>query len=310
MRILFVYDSLSPYAGGSQLSVLTWLRNLKKTGYTVKLMTDQHIKSAWGMIHPDDVIVNKSFGLGKKLAGFSFSPFLFSQTKDQIRKFNPDIIHVHEQLFVSLAVLKFAKKASYPTLTSFHGDPYKFKVRTWPFSLFIKEGAFINRLIRKFQFSVLDQSDYLTTPTDYYQKLIKNHIGKSAFSIPYPVDAMFFSPKKEKPGKIDRLIVVSRLAGEKNIDVLIDMMVYLKDRFKLTIAGNGIDSEYFKTKVKKLDLGACITFYGWMERKKIVKLIKDHHIFLSASNFETFGITYIEALACGIPCGVDRKSVV
>lgn len=304
MRVLFVFDSLSPYAGGSQLSVITWFNNLKKHGITVKLLTDQHISSAGLKLDKKDLIINPSIQLGEIFAKFSFSPLLFNDTKKAIAQFNPDIVHIHEQLLVSYQILRFAKKNNYLILTSLHGDPYKFKVRLFPLSLLIHKGSFINQLLRKFQYYMLKNSDYITVPTKYYQRLLQREIHNKIITIPYPVSSFFYKNSHISSRPVNKLIVVSRLAGEKNIDVLIETMQYLKNRFTLTICGEGIDKKYFEDKVAQLNLKGCIIFIGWLERKEVPILIKKHHLFLSASNFETFGITYIEALACGLPCVV------
>jgi len=39
MRVLFVYDSISPIGGGSQLAVFTWLKNLNQKKIETKLLT-------------------------------------------------------------------------------------------------------------------------------------------------------------------------------------------------------------------------------------------------------------------------------
>ncbi|MBI4008676.1 glycosyltransferase, partial [Candidatus Roizmanbacteria bacterium] len=258
----------------------------------------------------NDLIINPSIRLGSLFAQFSFSPILYKKTQKKIKDFNPDIIHIHEQLLVSYQVLRFAKRYKYLTLISLHGDPYKFRAQQFPLSLFIKESSIFNRLLRKFQFSMLKNSDFVTTPTYYYQSLISKQLHKKAFVLPSPVSSYFFKKKgAEESKKINKLITMSRLAGEKHVDVLIEMMQYLKNKFSLTIMGEGIDKKFLMEKAKKLHLNNVITFIGWVTKKVLSETLRNHNLFLSASNFETFGITYIEALASKLPCVVYDYSV-
>ncbi len=302
MKILLVFDSLSPFSGGSQNAVMSWFKNLKKLGVKVKLLTDQNYKKTSEKIDETDLIVNRSFALGKQFSNFSFSPILWNGAKKQILSFNPDIVNIQEQLVVSYQALRFAKKNNYLTLATMHGDPYKFRAQFFPFSLFIKEGSIFNRLLRKCQFSMLKESDYITVPTHHYQSLITQKLHKKPFVLASPVSSYFFNKSAVKPKRVNKLITVSRLAGEKHVDVLIDMMRYLKDRYTLTIMGEGIDKQFLINKVKELKLDSVINFFGWVSIKKLSETLRNHHLFLSASNFETFGLTYIEGLASALPC--------
>lgn len=123
---------------------------------------------------------------------------------------------------------------------------------------------------------------------------------KSVFFVPYPINGYFFSHSLPKARQPKRIITITRLSGEKNVDVLIEAMKYL-DNYSLTVIGDGVDKKYLQNKVLKLGLSNRIKFLGWIDNKKLIKIIKRHHLFASASTFETFGITYIETLACGLP---------
>ena len=302
MKILLVFDSLSPYSGGSQNAVMAWLKNLKKMGVDIMLLTDQNYKLTGEVLDPEDLIINPSIQLGSLFAHFSFAPILFKKTKQEVNKFRPDIIHIQEQLLVSNQVLHFAKRQNFLTLTSLHGDPYKFRAQQLPYSLFIKEGSAFNKMLRRFQFSMLKNSDFITTPTNFYQKLVFNQIHKKAYVVPSPVSSYFFNKISSQPLKISKLVTMSRLAGEKHVDVLIEMMQDLKNKYSLTILGEGIDKKFLQEKTAKLNLNNVIKFIGWVKKEKLSEILREHHLFLSASNFETFGITYIEALASKLPC--------
>ncbi len=79
-------------------------------------------------------------------------------------------------------------------------------------------------------------------------------------------------------------------------------MSLLKDKFTLTIVGDGIDRNFLENACKKLNLEKEIKFIGWINQEDLPRIYNNHHLFISMSDYETFGITYIEALACRLPC--------
>jgi glycosyltransferase involved in cell wall biosynthesis len=300
MRILVVYDSISPHAGGAQEAALRWIRNAVDLGVEIKLICDQGIFN----VPPANVIVAKSLD-SKFLPGGRTSPFLLTTSlKRQILEFDPDLIHIHEQLFLSPQILRFAKKHGIPVLNSFHGNSHKFKSYTFPYSLFVKEGGVVNRFLKKCQSYMLQNADALTAPTEHYCQQLRKETHKDCFLLPYPIAHRFFVQSPSKTEKVTRLISVSRLAGEKNIHVVVEMMKYLKDSCTLTIVGDGLDRSYLEQQAKKLGVENSIRFMGWLKNTELPAFLAQHDLFLSPSDFETFGITYIEALATHLPCVV------
>lgn len=306
MRILFVHEAISPIGGGSQKAILTWIKNLKKEGLKIRLLCNQPTEnSAFEDLTDDELIINKSINLSLLYPGFSIAPYLLPKIVKEIRQFNPQIIHLHEPLFISYQIHRLTKSLKIKTLASFHTSFINAKINRFPLSLLFTRNGLFNRAIEKIQFIFLQKSDYLTAPSRFYQRILSTNLGKKTFRLPYPIPDYFFQ-KNTRPSlkNINRLITVSRLSGEKNIDLLIQMMTYLKNRFTLTVVGEGVDKAVLEHKVKKLKLNRVIKFTGWVKSRNIVALLKNHHLFLSASNAETFGIVYIEALSVGIPCVV------
>jgi len=297
MKVLFVYDSISKIGGGSQLAVLNWLKKLNQKKIETKLLTG-NINKNFEKIILDKLIINPSLNLSLFYPYFHLSIFLDSKTIKKILAFSPQIIHLHEPSILSFFILKFAKKNKIKTLLSFHTNFSEAKSHTsWFFLLFKK-------LITRYQFYLLKKSNFITTPSYYYKKLLQKEGLKKIFLLPYPIKNQFFIENK-KPiltvPKIFKLITVARLSAEKRIDFLIEIMRYLSSDFQLTIVGDGVDRKFLEKKVKKLSLDNKIIFTGWIRNEILPKFLKQHHIFISASSFETFGISYIESLACGLP---------
>ncbi len=69
----------------------------------------------------------------------------------------------------------------------------------------------------------------------------------------------------------------------------------------LNIAGDGQTRAELQQQVQQLGLQNRVHFLGRLSREQVRDLIQASHCIVSASRVETFGVTIIEALACGKP---------
>jgi len=146
-------------------------------------------------------------------------------------------------------------------------------------------------------------------------KILKNYGVQSKLRvIPTGIDIKRFYPDPEiydsfrdKLGigrDVKVLLFVGRLAKEKNIDVLIKAMpeiVLKKPKTVLVIAGDGDEKSNLVNLSKKFKVLDNIIFTGEVKYSEIDKYYKMADFFVSASTSETQGLTYIEALASGLP---------
>lgn len=309
MKILLECDVASLTGGGSQLAVFNWLINLNKRGVEAKVLTNDSFKKNVNRNIKNKIIFNKGLKLNFLFPNYSLSLGLTQDTKREILKFKPQIIHLNEPSYISFHLINFARKHNIKVITSFHTDYKKAKVSTFPLSLFFHPYGQFNRIIESQQNKIMKKSDCITVPSLIYKTNIFNKINKRAFHLPYPINRYFFKPNLKIINNPKRLLSISRLSGEKNVDILIEMMRYLNEKYVLTIVGDGVDMKFLQERVKKLKLNHRINFIGWIKNNDLPKIIKNHHIFVSASTYETFGITYIEALACGLPLIIYNSSV-
>lgn len=74
MKILLVFEYLSPIGGGSQKAVLDWFKRLKKLGVKVKLLCNQPTdKNLLKQFDKDDLIINNSLKLNFVYPDFSIA---------------------------------------------------------------------------------------------------------------------------------------------------------------------------------------------------------------------------------------------
>ncbi|QNQ81934.1 glycosyltransferase family 4 protein [Lactobacillus sp. PV037] len=100
------------------------------------------------------------------------------------------------------------------------------------------------------------------------------------------------------------LLTLSRVAPEKKIGNLLAVLPELIKKHptvKLVIAGDGPDLKNLKNKVEEMHLEEYVLFIGSVEHSDVGNYYAMADLFVSASDTETQGLTYIEAMAAGTP---------
>lgn len=299
-----VYEQTSQVGGGDQLATRLWVRNLLRHGIEVKLLTDKKGPTNFEEFPQKIYLTIQAVTLWKLLPAYSLSLFLTKKVKNELMEFQPDVIHIEQQLPFSYQVLGFAKRQHIPILSSFHTAAKEFVIKKFPLSLFVRKHGIYNKLIDIFQSKMLAESDAITIPSQQYKKTIAEKIKKPLYILSSPVANHFFQKIPKHEGVPKKLISVSRLSSEKRVEILISMMQYLKDKFTLTLVGDGVDRQFFEKRVSELGLSENITFQGRVDNEKLLTLYREHDLYVSASDFETFGMTYVEALGSRLPCVV------
>ena len=99
-------------------------------------------------------------------------------------------------------------------------------------------------------------------------------------------------------GKV--LLSLSRVAYEKNIDFLLRSFAELlkkMDNVYLIIVGDGPAIEDLKEQSQQLGIDQSVIFTGYVLHDKVVNYYQQADLFVSASNTEAQGLTFIESLA-------------
>ncbi len=110
--------------------------------------------------------------------------------------------------------------------------------------------------------------------------------------------------KKAKKTRTPTFTYVGRLKHYKNIDVAIKAQSLVSAKFKeacLFIAGKGEEEENLKVLARELGTNGAVVFKGFVSEKGKAKLLSKSWAAIQPSSFEGWGITVIEANACGVP---------
>lgn len=157
-------------------------------------------------------------------------------------------------------------------------------------SLFVKHT--LNRLRNWDQLSS-QRVDYFVANSYYVGKRIKKNYGRESHVIYPPVDIDKFNLQEEKK---DYYMTMSRMVPYKRMDLVVEAFSNLPDR-KLIVIGDGPDFKKIQNLTKGCD---NIKLLGYQPNETVKKYMEGAKAFVFAAD-EDFGITSIEAQACGTP---------
>ncbi len=121
------------------------------------------------------------------------------------------------------------------------------------------------------------------------------------------VDRSVFLPRYDWPMHDGYLLFVGRLVQQKGVDILLRALYYVREAFpnvKLKIVGEGHLKESLESLARNLSLSDEIEFLGsrgLTNRLDLAALYQGARAVIVPSIYEPFGMTAIEAMACGKP---------
>jgi len=115
----------------------------------------------------------------------------------------------------------------------------------------------------------------------------------------YPLPRHFAEPLDVEQPRAG-VVFAGELTARKNPAALLEAATSLPD-LTLTIVGEGADRESLETMAVSRGIGARVRFAGSVDPETMRSVMSRAEVFCLASLSESFGIVYIEALACGTP---------
>ena len=145
--------------------------------------------------------------------------------------------------------------------------------------------------IRIWDVNSTNRVDYFIANSGYIARRIQKIYRREAIVIHPPVDVESFTLYTDKE---DFFLTASRFVPYKKIDLIVDSFNKMKDK-KLVVIGEGPDFEKVKSKA-----GSNIVMLGYQPFQVLKQHMQKAKAFVFAAE-EDFGITPVEAQACGTP---------
>ncbi len=160
--------------------------------------------------------------------------------------------------------------------------------------------AFLERKVMPY---VYRDTKFITVSESSQKEMQELGLGIAGIEVVYPgVDLSVLQPGKQSA--IPTVLYLGRLKAYKSVDVLIRSFKQVLERVpsaRLVIAGGGEDEKRLKKVSHDLELCKHIEFKGKVSDADRLSLMQQAWVFVNPSMMEGWGITTIEANACGVP---------
>jgi glycosyltransferase involved in cell wall biosynthesis len=133
--------------------------------------------------------------------------------------------------------------------------------------------------------------------------LVSRGIAREKVAVILPgIDSTGLTPDASARAAEPLFAYIGRLKAYKRVDLVIKAFARLRDpRARLEIAGEGDHRPVLEALVRSLDLQGRVTFLGFVSAAEKRALLRRAWVVALASPKEGWGITNLEAAACGTP---------
>lgn len=210
-----------------------------------------------------------------------------------------DVVHVHTPGPLGLSALWAASRAGVPAVYTYHtrfDDLVRQGIRRPGIQRALLRG--LDRLDR----AIAARTRAIVAPTSPIATELADRLEARIASIPSGVDLDQFRPMARTRPQAPTFLTLGRLAREKDVEAILrafPLVLAALPAARLRIAGSGPDAPRLRNIVRELGLSANVEWLGFVPEDDLARTYAQADVFVSASRFETQGLTVLEAMACG-----------
>jgi 1,2-diacylglycerol 3-alpha-glucosyltransferase len=309
MRVLFVSDVYFPRVNGVSTSIATFRADLAALGVETTLVVPQY---AVASAVPDaaDVIRVRSGAVPRDPEDRRMRWSELGRSLHALHERQFDLVHVHTPFLAHYAGVRFARAANIPVVETYHTFFEEYLHHYVP----LLPRALGRRLARSVTRSQCAQVDAVIAPSQpMHAMLTASGIERPIQVIPtgLPADRFVrgdgarFRREHNLPPDRPLLLYVGRVAHEKNIGFLLEMLLEVRRSRPdalLVIAGEGPARAALAAQVARLGLEREVVFIGYLDRERsLPDCYAAASVFVFASRTETQGLVLLEAMAQACP---------
>ncbi len=216
------------------------------------------------------------------------------EVKKQIRNFKPDILHAY-----------------YATSYGLIGALSNFKpfvISVWGSDIFeFPQKSILHKQLLKYN---LNKATIIQSTSKIMAKETMLYTTKKVETLAFGIDLNKFKPKKTNDNSFI-IGTIKMLEEVYGINYLIEAFnILLKKHtdinLKLMIVGDGPKLNEYKELTEEYGIQESVTFVGAVAAAEAVKYHNMMSVFVALSLSESFGVSILEAAACGIPSVVSN----
>ena len=309
LRVLITTDWWEPVVNGVVASVQTLRRELMALGCEVRVLTlSQGIRTR----HEEGIYrigsVSAAMVYDRARIGMPASRRVLRDILD----WRPDVIHSQCEFSTYVWARRIARTLSIPLVHTYH-TIYE------DYTHYYSPSRTVGRkVVASFSRHVLAAADSVIVPTAKVARLLSGYgVRGPVRVVPTGLNLQRFRPAAGDEEQADVqalraalgirpgqkvLLSVGRLAKEKNLDEVLEM-VAAADRSDavLVLVGDGPYRAELEERARALCIADRVRFTGVVDPAEVQRWYRAGDVFVGASLSETQGLTFIEAMACGLP---------
>ena len=300
MKILLTTDTWTPTINGVVTSTVALRTELQARGHEVRVLT---LAGSSRTYTEDGVTYLGSLDAGLIYPGARLRAPALNGALHDLAAWSPDVVHSQCEFSTFAPARQLAKTAGAPLLHTYHTV---YEDYTHYFSPSRRMGRCLAQLFTR---SICAACDAVIAPTQKIQWLLTGYGVRCPVEvIPTGLDLDRFAAQPDPalraaldlPSDEPVLLYLGRLAKEKNIAELIGALPQI-DRGVLLIVGDGPERPALEAQAQALGVARRVRFAGMAAPAEVPRYYALADAFVSASTSEAQGLTYIEALAAGLP---------
>ena len=307
MRILMISDVHFPRVNGVSTSIQTFQQELSAIGHEVHLVApaypgDERIVPHISRVESRHVIFDPEDRLMKPDRIYELLP--------QLRTRDFDVVHIQTPFLAHYAGLKLARALGIPCVETYHTFFEEYLYHYVPLlPKFLMRG-----ITRRFSRSQCNAVDAVIVPSSAMRNVLQDygcdspiHISPTGIQLEKfdSGDRALFRSKHGIPENRPLLVHVGRVAHEKNIGFLLEVVARLKMNHPdvlLLICGDGPAKKDLQQQTQRSGLADQVMFVGYLDREtELLDCYRAADVFVFASRTKTQGLVLLEAMALGVP---------
>ena len=312
MRILITTVWYKPVINGVVTSVINLMEGLERDGHEVRVLTLSNRNHSY---RDGNVYYISSLGAGMVYPNARVMLPHGHKYIDELMDWKPDVIHSQCEFSTFVMARKIAKHTGAPIIHTYH------TVYEGYTHYFCPSRVWGRKMVVAFSKLIASQTKAIVVPSAKISDMLEDYnVSAPLYVIPSGIELEQFMGEADNSRDIIRerlgikkdecvLVYLGRLAKEKNLEEIIEFLSDEKSGgIRLMIVGDGPYRTKLEEKAGECGMMERLIFAGMAAPDKVQEYYKAGDIFVSASTSETQGLTYMEAMASGLPilCRYDK----